>query len=117
MGVLGVEPPPSINELIAESLAIEAEEAKQAGALGYMARALVQATLPHSKVTGNEFKRSNGAFRLTILADSEIGLPYGSIPRLIIAWISTEAVKTKNRELVLGNTLSSFMEQLRGKPR
>lgn len=105
--------PPSVNELIAESLAIEAEEAKKAGTLGYMARALVQATLPHSKTEGDVFRRSNGAFRLAILTDSEvIGLPYGSIPRLIIAWISTEAVKTKSRELILGNTLSRFMEQL-----
>lgn len=105
--------PPSVNELIAESLAIEAEEAKKAGTLGYMARALVQATLPHSKTEGDVFRRSNGAFRLAILTDSEvIGLPYGSMPRLIIAWISTEAVKTKNRELILGNTLSRFMEQL-----
>jgi len=105
--------PLSVNELIAESLAIEEDEAKKAGALGYMARALVQATLPHSKTKGDVFRRSNGAFRLTILTDSEvIGLPYGSIPRLIIAWISTEAVRTKSRELVLGKTLSNFMEQL-----
>lgn len=105
--------PLSVNELIAESLSIEEDEAKKAGALGYMARALVQATLPHSKTEGDVFRRSNGAFRLTILTDSEVvGLPYGSIPRLIIAWISTEAVRTKSRELVLGKTLSNFMEQL-----
>ena len=102
----------NLDKLITEALVIEAEEAKKAGKLGYMARALVQATLPHSKVNGSEFKRTNGAFRLTILADSEIGLPYGNIPRLLIAWISTEAVKTKKRELILGNTLSEFMRQL-----
>ena len=39
--------PPSIDHLITEALAIEAEEAKEAGALGFMARAMVQATLPH----------------------------------------------------------------------
>jgi len=73
---------------------------------------LVQATLPHSKVDGNEFKRTNGLFKLTMLADSETGLPYGSIPRLLLAWISTEAVKTKDRRLILGPTLSSFMAEL-----
>ncbi len=93
-------------------LAIEQEEALKAGALGFMARAMVQATLPHSKVNGSEFKRSNGLFKLTMLADSDIGLPYGSIPRLLLAWISTEAVRTQDRHLVLGRTLSSFMSEL-----
>jgi len=65
-----------------EALAIEAHEAREAGALGYMARALVQATLPHSKPDTNEFERRNGAFTLVMLAPSRVGLPYGVIPRL-----------------------------------
>lgn len=101
-----------IDKLVNEALAIEQEEALKAGAIGYMARALIQATMPHSKIDGNEFKRKNGAFKLTILADSDIGLPYGSIPRLLIAWITTEAVKTKQKELILGRTLSEFMAEL-----
>lgn len=101
-----------LNALISEALAIEAEEAKEAGTLGYMARALVQATMPHSKVDGNEFKRRNGAFKLTILADSEVGLPYGSLPRLLVAWVTTEAVRTQEREIILGHTLSEFMSKL-----
>ena len=51
--------PPNIDKVIAESLAIETEEAKKAGALGYMARSLVQATIPHKRVLGNEFVRKN----------------------------------------------------------
>lgn len=102
----------NLNKLISDALAVEARDAKEAGAIGYMARALVQATLPHSKVEGTEFKRRNGAFKLTILADSEVGLPYGSIPRLLIAWMTTEAVRTRQRELLLGHNLSKFMQQL-----
>jgi hypothetical protein len=102
----------NLNNLITEALAIEARDVKEAGALGFMARALVQATLPHSKVNGNEFRRTNGLFNLTLLADSKIGLPYGVTPRLLLAWISTEAVRTKNRHLVLGRTLANFMEEL-----
>jgi hypothetical protein len=102
----------NLEKLVAEILAVEAEAAREAGALGYMARALVQATLPHSKIAGNEFKRTNGLFKLTILTDSEVGLPYGSIPRLLLSWISTEAVRTKDRNLILGKTLSSFMSEL-----
>ena len=102
----------NIEKLITEVLAVESESAKEAGALGYMARALVQATLPHSKVKGSEFKRTNGLFKLTIFTDSEIGLPYGSMPRLLLSWISTEAVRTKDKNLTLGRTLSSFMSEL-----
>jgi len=102
----------NLNKLVTEALAIEARDAKEAGALGFMARALVQATMPHKKTDGPVFRRENGLFRLSILSDPEIGLPYGVIPRLLIAWITTEAVRTKQRVLVLGNTLSQFMEQL-----
>ena len=102
----------ALNSLIRESLAMEAEAAKEAGALGFMARALVQATLPHSKTEGNEFTRTNGLFSLTLLSPSAIGLPYDTIPRLLLSWITTEAVRTKERELVLGDSLSSFMAEL-----
>lgn len=102
----------SIDKLVNEVLAIEQEEAQKAGALGYMARALIQATMPHSRIDSHEFKRRNGSFKLTMLADSEVGLPYGSIPRLLMSWITTEAVKTKQRELILGRTLSEFMTEL-----
>ena len=101
-----------LDRLITDALAIEAQDAKEAGALGYMARALVQATLPHSKPAGNEFERRNGAFTLVMLAPSKIGLPYGVIPRLMMAWMTTEAVRTKQRELVLGDSMSEFMDQL-----
>jgi len=102
----------NIDKLIAEALAIEAEDAKDAGALGFMARALVQATMPHRRVAGCEFTRTNGAFTLSMLAPSVVGLPYGTVPRLLMAWITTEAVRTRERELLLGETLSGFMREL-----
>lgn len=104
--------PKTIDSLINRALAIEDEQAQEAGALGFMARAMVQATLPHSKVAGNEFTRVNGNYSLTIMAPSSIGLPYGTIPRLLLAWLTTEAVKTRSRELELGDSLSGFMAEL-----
>ena len=102
----------NVTDLIRESLAIEAEEAKEAGALAFMARALVQATMPHSKPTVQEFTRTNGAFTMSMLAPAAIGLPYGTIPRLLMAWLTTEAVRTKSPMLELGSTLSGFMEEV-----
>jgi hypothetical protein len=34
------------------------------------------------------------------------------LPRLLLAWVSTEAVRTKDRDIVLGNSLLAFMHQL-----
>jgi hypothetical protein len=104
--------PETINALIGRSMAIEAEEALDAGALGFMARCMTLASLPHSKVDGNEFERRNGHFSLSIVAPSKIGLPYGTVPRLLLCWLTTEAVRTRSRELVLGDSLSGFMREL-----
>lgn len=103
---------PAAQTLISDALAIETEAAADAGALGYLARCMVQATMPHRQVDGTYFERKNGAFTLTMLAPPDPGLPYGSIPRLLLAWLSTEAVRTKSREIELGDSMSAFMREL-----
>ena len=92
--------------------AIPTESALDAGALGFMAKFLVQTTLPHSEQTGTQYVRTDGDVTLRITDVGGAGLPYGSYPRLILIWMTTEAVRTGNRELVLGSSLSSFMAQL-----
>jgi hypothetical protein len=88
------------------------EVARRMGNLGYMARVLAQVTLPHSRPSGTEYVRRNGDFSLRILAPSEPGLPYGGVPRVVLAWLTTEAVRTRERRVVLGSNLSGFMTQL-----
>ena len=39
-------------------------------------------------------------------------LPYGTLPRLLLAWMCTEAVRTQSRTLVLGRSLAEFMRQI-----
>lgn len=104
--------PKTVDSLINQALAIEDAEAKASGSLGFMARAMVQATLPHRKVEGTEFVRRNGAFTLSLMAPAKIGLPYGSVPRLLLAWVTTEAVKTNSRDLELGDSMAAFMSEL-----
>jgi hypothetical protein len=102
----------NLNKLVTNALTLEIETAKESGMVGYMAWVFVQATMPHKKISGNEFIRKNGSFNLSILSPSKIGLPYGSIPRLLMAWLTREAVLTKSREISLGDSLSAFMKQL-----
>jgi len=111
----------NIDKLISEAIAIETEEAKKAGRIGFMARALIQATMPHSD-PGDvpAWGRENGAFSMVmqpgvIKKNNEfkrIGLPYGSYPRLLLAWLTTEAVRVKEPTLILGDSLATFMRQL-----
>lgn len=102
----------NVNKFVTEILAIEQEEAKAAGALGYMARMLIQATMPHSDPKELVFERTNGNFSLAMMAHPKVGLPYGAYPRLLLAWMATEAFLTKEPTLVLGDNLKSFMDEL-----
>ncbi|MEI7613272.1 MAG: replication protein RepA [Betaproteobacteria bacterium] len=100
-------------DLIASAMEIEAVDVKKAGRLGFMALALAQTTLPHSKVEGTEFERTNGIYTLSIRVPRQVGiLPYGMMPRILIAWICTEAIKTKCPNLLLGKSLNEFMIKL-----
>ena len=80
---------------------------------GFMARMMVLCSLPRTNPgTQQQYKRVNGPYRLYMQAGPETKLPFGNLPRLILAWLCTEVVKTQNRELVLGKSLSEFMRTL-----
>lgn len=68
--------------------------------------------MPHSKMSEFVYKRRNGSFQLVMMANPAVGLPYGTKPRLLLSWLTTEAVRTRERTLVLGESLSGFMRQL-----
>ena len=81
--------------------------------LGFMARMMVLCSLPRTN-PGNrhQYKRVNGPYRLYMQAGPENKIPFGNIPRLLLAWVCTEAVRTQSRELVLGKSLYEFMRKL-----
>ena len=86
-------------------------EAREADAdLGFMARLMALCSLPRSN-PGNQhqYKRVNGPYKLILSRTGEYKLPFGNLPRLLMAWLSTEAVRTQSRELVLGRSLSEFI--------
>ena len=81
--------------------------------VGFMARLLALCSLPRTN-PGNrkEFIRRNGPYTLVMTAGGLNKLPYGNLPRLLLAWVTTEAVRTQRRELVLGRSLADFMRSL-----
>ena len=95
-----------------ELLSLESEGALSAGALGFMPRLLVLTTLPHRQPASHRFERVNGRHCLRMSAPRRIGLPYGSYPRLLLAYLTTEAVRTKSPEAQLGATPNDLARKL-----
>lgn len=115
----GEKPVPAwVQEVIEAHLAIEQEDARSAGQLGFMTRALVLATMPyrHQKnpdgTPKESFTRKNGDFCLRIVAGYEGGIPYGIYPRLLMSWVATEAVRNQSPIIELGESLRIFLRDV-----
>ena len=81
--------------------------------LGFMVRLMALCSLPRTNPGRRiQYKRVNGPYTLIMTATGTAKLPYGNLPRLLMAWVSTEAVRTQRRELILGRSLSEFMRKL-----
>lgn len=80
--------------------------------LAFLARQLVQVTLPHSDPGDMRvWERRNGHITLSIVAGRK-GYPYGTIPRLLLFWLTGEAVRKGKRRIELGDSMAAFMRQL-----
>ncbi|WP_323018028.1 replication protein RepA [Castellaniella sp.] len=81
---------------------------------------LCQVGLPRAKVQGHEFMRRSGAAWVSVQAgwlDEGRGpvqqlVPYGAMPRLALAWISTYAVRHGTREIPIGDSASAFLRSM-----
>lgn len=90
------------------------------GDRGYMHSILCQVGLPHSEVSETTFERRSGDASLLIEAGKlwdgqnflQQPIPYGAMPRLILAWINTYAVRNKTPEIPIGRSARDFLTQL-----
>ena len=99
------------------------EDAATPKEAAYMARELVQCSLPHrnpgdtpiwSRKNGNLVFSIQPGYKLDPVTGKHlyIGYPYGTIPRLLLYWMITEAARTKSPRLKLGHSLRAFMLEL-----
>lgn len=99
---------------------VEIFDANPAGKdAAFITRELVLASLPHSNPGDRPlWTRRNGNVTLAIQPGMNIqtgksyGYPYGIIPRLLLFWMTTEALRTRSRRLELGSSLNGFMTDL-----
>lgn len=99
-------------DLLEASVCIQERNPWEASDVQFMPKHLVVTTLPHRRVPGAEYVRVNGGCKLTILSPSDVGIPYGMLPRMILVWLTSEAVMTQSRDIVLGDSLSAFMRKI-----
>ncbi|WP_244874432.1 replication protein RepA, partial [Corynebacterium mastitidis] len=82
--------------------------------VGYTTRVLVQALFPYRKPQDDKIVARAGNTQITIYSPD--GLPYGKYPRLIMAYLITQAVLRKGlpedeaRRIPLGSSMNEFME-------
>ncbi|WP_343818874.1 replication protein [Dyella marensis] len=86
----------------------------------YMHSILCQVGLPRSKVNGTSFERRSGRVALLVEAGRiwtgqdyvQQPLPYGALPRLMLAWMNTYAVRHNTPEIPIGDSASGFLRML-----
>ena len=112
---------PRQRELLDAATAIEMEDAREVGAVGYAARLWAQLSLPYKEPPGDVrlWVRRNGSLTLRVIpgmvGDSDnpsAAYPYGILPRYILTFLSTEAVRTQSPVVQLGSSLNDFMRKL-----
>ena len=103
------------------TLAAEVETTGEPPGGHYASRIMAQLSLPY-RDPGDvpAWSRRNNAITLTIspgLVPAQDGsrvrgYPYGVIPRYLLTWMTTEAVRTRNRQLCMGDSLGRFLNTL-----
>lgn len=116
----GVEVARSRADNKAQRLAIDAAAqllAEEESRLGITHAGFAMTSLPHKRMEEAFWKRQG--HRTTLLVESGrnrdgglIGVPYGSIARLILLYLQTEAVRTGSPEVELGRSMKAWMVRM-----
>lgn len=85
--------------------------------LGITHAGFAMTSLPHKRIEEGLWRREG--HRTTLLVESGrdrqgslVGVPYGSIARLILLYLQTEAVRTGSPEVELGRSMKSWMGRM-----
>lgn len=85
--------------------------------VGVMHAGFAMTALPHKRLAENVWIRDSANVRLRVEsgADAEgelVGVPYGSIARMILLYLQSEAVKTRSREVELGKSMNAWLRTM-----
>ena len=104
----------------AERAAVEAAAlvpSEEESRLGITHAGFAMTSLPHKRIEDGFWRREG--HRTTLLVESGrtrngnlVGVPYGSIARLILLYLQTEAIRTNTPEVELGKSMKSWMSRM-----
>lgn len=83
--------------------------------IGIMHAGFAMTALPHKDIEATQWVRQGGNVKLLVESGSDgdlkpVGLPFGSIARMILLYLQTEAVKTRSREIELGRSMNQWLQ-------
>lgn len=109
----------------AESSLIDAQvrienEPPRSNELTFMHSVMCQLGLPRSKVDGLQFERTSGSAGIYIQAGKiwdgkkflQQPVPYGTFPRMVLAYLNTQALRQKSPEVDVGSSASEFLRRI-----
>lgn len=113
-----------MTSLDVERFEVEASEAavtrppRAPGGVALMPSAFLHAGLPlKDPGPGADWVRASRTVTLRLRpgigpSGEPIGLPFGSVARLLVSWVTTEAMKTRSPEIRLGVSVGTFLSSL-----
>jgi hypothetical protein len=106
--------PPTTRRVVAVGATIMQEAPDRAD---FLHAILCQVGMPRKATPGRVFERSSGGASMMLEAGKlwtgrtwrEVPLPYGTRPRLVMVHVSSEAVRTRSREIHIGDSMKDFL--------
>jgi hypothetical protein len=91
--------------------------AEEETTLGITHAGFAMTSLPHRRVDEPVWKREIAHTSLVVSSGytkdgQQIGIPYGSVARMILLYLQTEAVKTNNPVVELGGSMAAWMARM-----
>lgn len=85
--------------------------------IGIMHAGFSMTALPHKEIAEPVCTRRGGPIKLRIDSGTDedglpVGIPFGSIARVILLYLQTEAVKTRSREVELGRSMNQWLSSM-----
>jgi hypothetical protein len=85
--------------------------------IGIMHAGFAMTALPHRATEETVWERQSGDVKLLLESGrtgvtQPVGLPYGSVARIILLYLQTEAVKTRSREVELGRSMNTWLTSM-----
>ena len=94
------------------AFAVLSDEAQR---IGIMHAGFAMTALPHKDLRETVWIREGGNIRLRVESGADanaamVGIPFGSIARMILLYLQSEAVKTRSRDIELGRSMNHWLK-------